>query len=92
MASLPPYFGVIIPGRPLITEFQAVNQTKAFTIIHQPTTIPDLSFFLFPNAPIPPGYGAILYYSVPPFENWEIIGSVFPEKPSSFMRTGKILH
>jgi protein Hikeshi len=87
MTTLPPYFGIVIPGRPLITEFHAVDQTKAFTIIEQPATVPDLSFFLFPSSPIALGYGAILYYSLPPFQNWEIIGSVSPEKPSGIFHT-----
>ena len=42
---------------------------------------------MLPTTPIPIGYGAILYYAVPPFQNWEIIGAVSPEKPSGIFRT-----
>lgn len=87
-ASAGNMFGVVVPGRSVITDFQVVDQTKAITMIEQPTTIPDLSFFLLPSAPIPLGYGVIIYYAIPPFQNWEILGSVSLDKPSAFFRTG----
>jgi hypothetical protein len=34
----------------------------------------------FPNAVIPPGYGAILYYTAVPEGAWEVLGSVMTEK------------
>ena len=34
------------------------------------------------------GYGAVLYYSVPPFSSWELLGSVSPGKQSGIFRTG----
>lgn len=30
---------------------------------------------------------AVLYFSVPPFENWQLLGTVFAEKPSAILRT-----
>ena len=86
--SLPPYFGIVIPGRPVLTDFQALDNTKAATFIPSPTLVPELTFFLLPEAPIPQGYGAILYYSAPPYTNWEIIGCVTLDKPSGNFRTG----
>lgn len=88
MAAVQPLFGIIIPGRPLITEFQLIDNTKAMTVIDYPASIAELTFFLLPNTPIPPGYGAILYYSIPPFQNWVLLGSVDPSKPSGIFRTG----
>lgn len=82
-----PLFGVVIPGRPLITEFQVVDATKAVAIVEQPASVTELTFFILPTTVIPPGYGAILYYSVPPFQNWILIGSVDPTKPSGIFRT-----
>ena len=43
---------------------------------------------MLPTTPIPPGYGAVLYYAQPPYENWTILGSITPEKPSGIFRTG----
>jgi hypothetical protein len=82
-----PLFGVVIPGRHIITDFKLVDNTKAVTLIQQPASIAELTFFLLPNTPIPDGYGAILYYSVPPFENWILLGAVYPSKPSGIFRT-----
>eukprot|EP01035_Chromulina_nebulosa_P021196 gene21196-27458_t len=87
MSSIPPYFGVVIPGRPVITDFQAIDNTKAITMIQQPSTVPEITMFLLPTAPIPNGFGAILYYSLPPFQAWEIIGCVTIDKPSGSFRT-----
>mmetsp|Transcript_6860 Transcript_6860/g.14891 ORF Transcript_6860/g.14891 Transcript_6860/m.14891 type:complete len:203 (+) Transcript_6860:29-637(+) len=84
MASL---FGVVVPGRPLITEFQALDSTKAATLLENPGGVTEITFFLLPTTPVPPGFGAILYYSVPPFQNWTILGSVYPAKPSGIFRT-----
>ena len=81
-------FGVVIPGRPLITDFKLVDSTKAVALIEQPGFINEITFFLLPSTPIPPGFGAILYYTVAPFQNWTMIGSVSPSKPSGIFRTG----
>ena len=83
-----PLFGVVVPGRHIITDFQLVDNTKAVALIEQPSSIAELTFFLLPTTTIPEGYGAILYYSVPPFENWLLLGAVYPSKPSGIFRTG----
>lgn len=87
MASQP-LFGVVIPGRPLITDFQLLDSTKAIAVIEQPCFVNEITFFLLPSTPIPSGYGAILYYTVAPFQHWTVIGSVSPSKPSGIFRTG----
>lgn len=80
-------FGVVIPGRPVITEFQVVDATKAMTVVEQPAAVTEITFFILPTTVVPPGYGAILYYSIPPFQNWILLGSVDPSKPSGTFRT-----
>lgn len=86
--AVQPLFGVVIPGRPLITEFQQIDATKAVTVVDFPSTITEITFFLLPTTAIPPGYGAILYYAMPPFQQWAVLGSVDPSKPSGTFRTG----
>lgn len=81
-------FGIIVPGRPLVTNFQVIDSTKAVSLVEQPGFVNEITFFLLPNTVIPPGYGAILYYAVPPFQNWILLGSVTAEKPSGIFRTG----
>jgi len=88
MSATQSLFGIVIPGRPLITEFQLVNSTKAISVVENPGVVAELTFFLLPTTQIPPGYGAILYYSLPPFQNWELLGEIDPSKPSGIFRTG----
>ncbi len=88
MSVVAPLFGVIIPGRPLISEFQLVDSTKAITLVENPYMVAELTFFMLPTTVIPSGFGAILYYSLPPFQQWELIGSIDPSKPSGIFRTG----
>ena len=82
-----PLFGVVVPGRPVITEFQPLNETKAVAVLADPCSITEITFFLLPTSPVPPGGGAILYYSVD-LVHWEVVGSISPEKPSGIFRTG----
>eukprot|EP00349_Pseudokeronopsis_sp_Brazil_P002159 CAMPEP_0202964564 /NCGR_PEP_ID=MMETSP1396-20130829/8645_1 /ASSEMBLY_ACC=CAM_ASM_000872 /TAXON_ID= /ORGANISM="Pseudokeronopsis sp., Strain Brazil" /LENGTH=183 /DNA_ID=CAMNT_0049686759 /DNA_START=128 /DNA_END=679 /DNA_ORIENTATION=- len=88
MAAVAPLFGIVIPGRPVITDFQVLDSTKAITLVESPQMVSELTFFLLPTTTIPPGYGAILYYSLPPFQEWSLIGSIDLSKPSGAFRTG----
>ncbi len=45
MTQSQPLFGIVIPGRPLITDFQLVHSTKAMTLIEQPCFVNELTFF-----------------------------------------------
>lgn len=82
-------FGVVAAGRAVMTEFQPLDSTKAVTWLQDPTSVAELTFFLLPTTPVPPGYGAILYYAAPPsFDGWEMLGAITPEKPSGIFRTG----
>lgn len=81
-------FGVVVPGRPVITDFQVLDAQRCAVVLDQPALITEITFFLVPPGCIPPGYGAILYYSVPPFTNWVLLGAIMPEKPSGIFKTG----
>ena len=84
-----PLFGVVAAGRPVMTEFQTLDETKAVTWLQDPTSVAELTFFLLPTTPVPPGHGAILYYAAPPsFDSWVMLGAISPEKPSGVFRTG----
>ena len=80
-------FGIVIPGRMVNTQFQALGPTRFVTQVMEPSQVTDLTFFILPNSPIPPGFAAVLYFAVPPFENWQVLGSVSYEKPSATLRT-----
>ena len=82
-------FGIIVPGRFPITDFTPVDQTTCVCNVPEPASIPELTFFMLPHAVsmIPPGFGAVLYYSTNGSE-WSLLGSIFAEKPSGTFRTG----
>jgi len=89
MAEQPPLFGVVVPGRPAMFDFRPVDSLKAIAFLENPCAVPEIAFFILASTPIPPGHGAILYYSTPPlFVDWVILGSVSLEKPSAIFRTG----
>ena len=76
--SATPLFGVVAPGRGVLTDFQTCSETRAVTMLADPCSIAELTFFLLPTTPVPPGYGAILYYSAPPsFDAWQV--SPYPD-------------
>ena len=77
-------FGVVVPGRPLITEFQPISTTKAFVLLENPSLITEITFFLL--QPCPVGFGALLYYSTDQV-NWEVLGSIDGIKPSGIFST-----
>ncbi|CAM9306553.1 unnamed protein product [Ectocarpus fasciculatus] len=83
-----PLFGVVVPGRPVMTNFMPVDATKCIAELACPTDVSEVTFFMLPTTPIPPGCGAVLYYSPPPFTGWELLGSVSPDKQSGTFRTG----
>lgn len=81
-------FGITIEGRPAILGLRALDVSKAVVEIPAPALVAELMFFLLPNSPVPPGTGAVLYYSIPPHTGWELLGAVDASCPSSILRTG----
>lgn len=83
-------FGVVISARPVQTAFQQMGPTQWMTEIANPGVVPDVTFFIMPDAliSVPEGQGFILYYSVPPSQNWQVLGTLTRQKPSGIFRTG----
>ncbi|UIZ22625.1 hypothetical protein KXD40_005341 [Peronospora effusa] len=79
-------FGLVIAGRPVITDFREIGPAHYVVDILEPTQITDLTFFLLPSSPVPPGFG------VPALQNWQLLGTVFAEKPSAIFRTSWPTH
>ncbi len=82
-------FGLIIPGRMVMNQFQQISADRFALSAEYPLGIEEITFFFLPSAAqlIPLNYGAVLYYSLPPFNSWEIIGSITPDRPSGNFRT-----
>eukprot|EP00070_Physeter_catodon_P026252 XP_028333146.1 protein OPI10 homolog isoform X1 [Physeter catodon] len=89
-------FGVIVPGRPCLAPAPATAGQPSFTglpgsqwvcDLEKPGEISDILCFL--TAPLPCNdEGAGIYYSIPPFTNWEFIGAITNVKPSALLSTG----
>ncbi|CEG46438.1 Uncharacterized conserved protein [Plasmopara halstedii] len=95
MNAMPPaiaQFGLVIAGRPVITDFCGIGPAHYVVDILEPTQVTDLTFFLLPSSPVAPGYGAVLYFAVPALQNWQLLGTVFAEKPSAIFRTSWPTH
>ncbi|ETI42114.1 hypothetical protein F441_12669 [Phytophthora nicotianae CJ01A1] len=85
-------FGLVIAGRPVITDFREIGPAHYVVDILEPTQVTDLTFFLLPGSPVPLGFGAVLYFAVPALQNWQLLGTVFAEKPSAIFRTSWPTH
>lgn len=82
-------FGLLCNGRPVLTDFTAVEGSpdKLFIQIPYPSTVHDLAVFCLPGFSIPPDRGVIIYSSL---DNsaWVAIGSLTAGEPSTFIKTG----
>ena len=81
-----PFFGLVVAGQPVVTEFARVDANKFSCVLSDPLSIEHLTFFLLPGAR-PPPCGVVLYYSPPPFRDWRFIGALTCERPSAVFRT-----
>lgn len=76
--------GIVIPGVPIVTG-GPLTQTNVVADVNNPASINNLTLFL--TGPLPEGYGAALYFSVPPYNSLEFIGCVANERPSDVFYT-----
>ena len=76
--------GIVIPGMPIITG-GPLSQTNVVADVNNPATINNIT--LFQTESLPNGYGAGLYFSVPPFDSLEFIGCVANQRPSDIFYT-----
>eukprot|EP00457_Paulinella_chromatophora_P017497 gb/GEZN01018555.1/.p1 GENE.gb/GEZN01018555.1/~~gb/GEZN01018555.1/.p1 ORF type:complete len:183 (+),score=31.78 gb/GEZN01018555.1/:71-619(+) len=73
-------FALVVPGRPLRTDFKQVKPTSALMVVPKPAEIREFMFCL--TKPLPQGQGVGLYYSLPPFKEWQYIGAVTTTYPT----------
>ena len=70
-----PLFGVVIAGRPVITDFAPVGDGRCVATVASPADVSELSFFLLPHSPVPAGHGAVLHYTCDG-AHWQALGAV----------------
>ncbi|KAF2201738.1 hypothetical protein GQ43DRAFT_22209 [Delitschia confertaspora ATCC 74209] len=80
-------FGVIISGRPVLTEPQAISQTQfAFAIPSTPTFSHIVVFFL-PGTSLPPDTAAAVYVQLPGGNaEFKFLGAIANEKQSAIFK------
>jgi hypothetical protein len=84
MATVP--IGVIISGRPVLTDAQVVSETQfAFQIPSQPS-FAHIVVFLLPGITLPNGTAAAVYAQLPGATQFKLLGAVANEKPSAIFK------
>jgi hypothetical protein len=79
-------FGVIISGRPILAEPQAISQTQfAFTIPSTPS-FSHIVVFLLPGTTLPDGTAAAVYAQLPGSPEFKLLGAIANEKPSAIFK------
>ncbi|KAH7398384.1 hypothetical protein BKA66DRAFT_407861 [Pyrenochaeta sp. MPI-SDFR-AT-0127] len=79
-------FGVIVSGRPILTDAQVVSQTQfAFQISSQPS-FSHIVVFLLPGIILPDGTAAAVYAQLPGAADFKLLGAIANEKPSAIFK------
>lgn len=77
-------FGIVIPGRPIITNFKYIGDGKLITQVEYPSQIQQFAATLFKPS-LPDGCDAGIYY-IQPDAQWNYIGKISHSSPTAFFR------
>lgn len=79
-------FGVIISGRPVLTEPQVLSPTQyAFPLPAAPS-FSHIVVFLLPGTQLPPDTAAGVYVQIPPSTEFRFLGAIANEKQSAIFK------
>ena len=79
-------FGVIVSGRPVVTEAQIISPTQvAYQIPSQPS-FSHIVVFLLPGTTLPDGTTAAVYAQLPGTADFKLLGAIANEKPSAIFK------
>jgi len=79
-------FGVIISGRPVLTDAQSISPTQfAFQIPSTPS-FSHIVVFLLPGTTLPDGTAAAVYAQLPNTVEFKLLGAIANEKPSAIFK------
>ncbi|KAF1955739.1 DUF775-domain-containing protein [Byssothecium circinans] len=79
-------FGVIVSGRPILTDAQAISETQfAFQIPSVPF-FSHIVVFLLPGVTLPDGTAAAVYAQLPNTTEFKLLGAIANEKPSAIFK------
>ncbi|KAJ4989155.1 Protein OPI10 [Stagonosporopsis vannaccii] len=79
-------FGVIVSGRPVVTDAQIISPTQvAYQIPSQPS-FSHIVVFLLPGTTLPDGTAAAVYAQLPGTQEFKLLGAIANEKPSAIFK------
>ncbi|KAJ4301660.1 hypothetical protein N0V90_003753 [Kalmusia sp. IMI 367209] len=79
-------FGVIVSGRPVLTDAQPISETQ---FAYQIPSVPPFSHivvFLLPGTTLPDGTAAAVYAQLPNTTEFKLLGAIANEKPSAIFK------
>ena len=82
--------GVLVSGRLPQTNYHQVSPNKIVFLLDNATDIHNISVFMTGTQPFPPGMGAVVYFSWPPYEHWSYLGWITNDKPSIMLRVKQV--
>jgi len=82
-------FGIVVAGRPVNLDIRQADENKFLAEIPLPSEgSGEIVVFLLPDAPeLPNDQGIVIYWSIPPFEDWRLLGTLTNNNPSAVFRT-----
>ena len=79
-------FGVIVSGRPVLTDAQPVSDTQFAYQIPSVPAFSHIVVFLLPGTTLPDGTAAAVYAQLPNTSEFKLLGAIANEKPSAIFK------
>ncbi|KAL1605652.1 hypothetical protein SLS59_003455 [Nothophoma quercina] len=79
-------FGVIVSGRPVLTDAQIISPTQVAYQIPSSPSFSHIVVFLLPGVTIPDGTAAAVYAQLPGTADFKLLGAIANEKPSAIFK------
>lgn len=79
-------FGIVVSGRPVLTEFQVVSPTQTAFSVPVTPLFSHIVVFLLPGSSLPPDTAAAVYAQLPGSSEYRLLGAVANEKPSAIFK------
>ncbi|KAJ4379581.1 hypothetical protein N0V86_004762 [Didymella sp. IMI 355093] len=79
-------FGIIVSGRPVLTDAQVISPTQVAYQIPSSPAFSHIVVFLLPGATLPDGTAAAVYAQLPGASDFRLLGAIAPSKPSAIFK------
>lgn len=79
-------FGVIVSGRPILTDAQIISPTQVAYSIPTSPSFSHIVVFLLPGTHLPDGTAAAVYAQLPGTSDFKLLGAIANEKPSAIFK------